>query len=203
MATAIDLPALERAMHSLPRWFKGPGGVAGVVENGKVLATQAWGYADMASGLAMTRTTRMPICSISKQFTCASMLDLVDDPSILDNRVAAFLPLLEGRMPRMADLYNMQSGLRDYWALTVLHGAHADGVFRREDAKPLLARMRTTHFDPGGSYSYSNGNFRILSDVLEAHAGRHLQNSMRSAFSSRPECSQPFSLPTPACRPMG
>lgn len=174
MATGIDLSALERAMHSLPQRFKGPGGLAGVVENGKVLATQAWGYADIASGRAMTRATRMPICSISKQFTCAALLDLVDDPSFLDNRVADFLPLLEGRMPCVADLCNMQSGLRDYWALTVLHGAHTDGVFRRDDAKPLLARMRTTHFNPGTSYSYSNGNFRILSDVLEAHADRPL-----------------------------
>ena len=37
----------------------------------------------------------------------------------------------------------MQSGLRDYWALTVLHGAQPEGVFAREDARPLLARMRT------------------------------------------------------------
>lgn len=174
MTSTADLSSLDRALRTLPERFRGPGGVAGVVRNGEVVARQAWGYADMAAGRAMTPSTRMPICSISKQFTCGVLLDLVGDPARLDGRVADFLPRLEGRLPRIADLCNMQSGLRDYWALTVLQGAHPEGVFRREDARPMLERMRTTHFEPGSSYSYSNCNFRILSDILEEHAGRSL-----------------------------
>lgn len=174
MTSAVDLNSLERALGALPERFRGPGGVAGVVGNGRVLARQAWGHADMSAGRAMTTATRMPICSISKQFTCAVLLDLVGDPARLDGRVRDFLPRLEGRPPSVADFCNMQSGLRDYWALTVLHGAHPEGVFRCEDALPLLARMRTTHFAPGTRYSYSNGNFRILSDMLEDHSGRPL-----------------------------
>jgi D-aminopeptidase len=158
----------------LPQRFRGPGGVVGVVKDGEVLARHAWGYANLADGRAMTAALRMPICSISKQFTCAALLDVIGDPSRLNDRIADFLPLLEGRRPGVAEMCNMQSGLRDYWALTVLHGAHAEGVFRREDARPLLARMRTTHFEPGSRYSYSNGNFRILSDLLEDHSGRSL-----------------------------
>ncbi|OQM73642.1 D-aminopeptidase [Manganibacter manganicus] len=174
MSATPDLAALERVLAGLPQRFRGPGGVVGVVKDGEVLARQAWGSADLAAGKAMTAALRMPICSISKQFTCAVLLDLVGDPARMDDRVAAFLPLLEGRRPTIAEMCHMQSGLRDYWALTVLHGAHAEGVFSREDAGPLLARMRTTHFEPGSRYSYSNGNFRILSDILENHAGRSL-----------------------------
>ena len=174
MASEIDLSSLNRALEALPEKFKGPGGVAGVVADGKVLARQAWGYADMASGQAMTTATRLPICSISKQFTCGVLLDVVDDPARLDAGVGDFLPRLEGRRPTVANFCNMQSGLRDYWALTVTQGAHPEGVFGREDAKPLLARMRTLHFEPGSGYSYSNGNFRILSDLLENHARRSL-----------------------------
>lgn len=174
MASAIDLSAINKALASLPRRFKGPGGVVGVVEDGKTLATQAWGYADMATGKAMDVTTRLPICSISKQFTCGVLLDMVGDPARFDGRVADFLPNLEGPLPTVANFCNMQSGLRDYWAMTVLHGAQPDGVFRREDAVPLLARMRTVHFAPGSRYSYSNGNFRILPELLEAHSGRTL-----------------------------
>lgn len=174
MASEIDLSSLNRALEALPEKFKGPGGVAGVVADGKVLARQGWGYADMASGQAMTTATRLPICSISKQFTCGVLLDVVGDPVKLDARVGDFLPRLEGRRPTVANFCNMQSGLRDYWALTVTQGAHPEGVFAREDAKPLLARMRTPHFEPGGGYSYSNCNFRILSDLLEDYAGRSL-----------------------------
>lgn len=174
MASEIDLSSLNRALEALPEKFKGPGGVAGVVSNGEVLARQAWGYADLARGQAMTTATRLPICSISKQFTCAVLLDLVGDPTRLDARIGDFLPRLEGHKPTIANFCNMQSGLRDYWALTVTQGAHPEGIFAREDARPLMARMRTTHFEPGSSYSYSNCNFRILSDLLEEHAGRSL-----------------------------
>lgn len=174
MASKVDLSSLKRALEALPGKFRGPGGVAGVVANGEVLARQAWGYADLSSGQAMTTTTRLPICSISKQFTCGVLLDLVGDPARLDGRVADFLPRLEGRKPSIVDFCNMQSGLRDYWALTVVQGAHPEGVFSREDAGRLLARMRTTHFEPGSSYSYSNANFRILSDLLEDFGGRSL-----------------------------
>ena len=46
MAT-IDLPALERALNLLPSRFRGPGGVAGVVRDGEIVATRSWGFADM------------------------------------------------------------------------------------------------------------------------------------------------------------
>ncbi|MGH6762406.1 MAG: D-aminopeptidase [Phyllobacterium sp.] len=170
----FDLAAFERAFRALPSSFKGPGGVAGVVKDGQVIMREAWGYADLATRRPMTTGTLMPICSISKQFTCAVLLDVIGDPARLDGKVRDHLPNFQGKRPGITELCNNQSGLRDYWALTVLHGAAAEGVFGAEDAKTLFARMRTTHFDPGSHYSYSNGNFRILSDLIEDHAGRSL-----------------------------
>ena len=169
-----NIAAIEQAVLALPRDFAGPGGVVGVTCEGEVILEHAWGYADAAKRRPMTPATLMPICSISKQFTCAVLLDLFDDPAVFDARLAEFLPNLRGPLPTTRQLCNMQSGLRDYWALTVLHGAEAEGEFRREDARPLMARMRSTHFEPGSSYSYSNGNFRILSDLIEARADRSL-----------------------------
>jgi len=172
--TSIDTAALAAAIASLPERFKGPGGAVGVVHDGKVIVSEAWGYADLDAGLPMTLDRLLPICSISKQMTCGVLLETVGDPSRLDNRLADFLPKLEGGRPSTRQLMDNQSGLRDYWALTVLHGAHHQGVFRREDARPLFSRMKTTHFAPGSQYSYSNGNFRILSDLIEETAGRSL-----------------------------
>lgn len=172
--SSIDRAALAAAVASLPERFKGPGGVVGVMKDGEVIVREAWGYADPDTGLAMTPSRLLPICSISKQMTCGVLLDLVGDPATLDDRVASFLPNLGGRRPTVRELCDNRSGLRDYWALTALHGAHPEGVFRREDARPLFARMKTTHFEPGSQYSYSNGNFRILSDLLEEQSGRSL-----------------------------
>jgi len=165
--SGVDMGALNRALDVLPQRLKGPGGVAGVVKDGQVIAARAWGHADMGTRLAMTDRTRLPICSISKQFTCALLLDQVGDLASLDPFVADYLPQFQGELPTVQNLADNQSGLRDYWALTVLQGAFPEQEFRRSDAMPLLARMKTGHFAPGTSYSYCNNNFRILGALIE------------------------------------
>ena len=172
--TAWDEAALGQALDRLPGRVKGPGGVAGVVKDGRVVARRVWGYADLAARQPMTAETLLPICSISKQFTCAVLMDQIADPATLDPWVADLLPNLPGPLPTVKQLCDNQSGLRDYWALTVLHGAAPEQVFARQDALPLLARMKTGHFAPGTSYSYCNTNFRILAELVERATGRGL-----------------------------
>ncbi len=178
--TRIDAATLEATVKALPDRYPGPGGVVGVVCDGAVILRHAWGFADLDRRLPMTAETLLPICSISKQFTCAALLDVVGDPARLDGALARHLPNIEGRRPTVAELCANQSGLRDYWALTVLHGALADGVFSREDAARLFSRMRRTHFEPGSHYSYSNGNFRILGELVEEVAGMPLGEVYRT-----------------------
>lgn len=172
--TGIDQDALEAALNMLAQRYPGPGGVAGVVKDGHVIARRAWGFADLKARRPMTAATRLPICSISKQFTCGILLDQIGDPARLDARVEAYLPRFSGRMPTVKQLCDNQSGLRDYWALTVLQGAVPEAEFRREDALPLIARMKTGHFAPGSAYSYCNCNFRIVSELIETETGRAL-----------------------------
>jgi D-aminopeptidase len=173
--TDINSSAIAAAIATLPDLCAGPGGVAGVVWQGRVLAAQAWGHADLDSHLAMTPETRLPLCSVSKQFTCAALLGACGTPEALDGALPAYLPAFRGPLPRVRDLCNNQSGLRDYWALTVLHGARAEQPFARQDAARVFARMRSGHFAPGTRYSYSNGNFRLLADMLESETGETLQ----------------------------
>ena len=82
----------------------------------------------------------------------------------------------------MTQLCHNQSGLRDYWALTVLQGGRAEQTFRREDALPLVARMRTGQFEPGTRYSYCNCNYRILSELIESETGAPLDRLYRETI---------------------
>lgn len=173
--TKIDQKALEAALDALPKRLAGPGGVAGVMKDGRVIAARAWGHANLDTGVPMTTGTRLPICSISKQFTCQVLLASIDDPDRLNARVAEFLPRFTGPLPTVRQLCHNQSGLRDYWALTVLQGAFAEQGFAREDALPLIARMKTGHFAPGSRYSYCNGNFRIVAELIESATGEPLE----------------------------
>lgn len=170
----VNVAAVEAAMAALPVRYRGPGGVAGVMWQGQVIAAMAWGHADLASHRQMLRTTRLPVCSITKQVTCAAMLGAVGAPEALDAGLPDLMPAFAGELPTARHLANNQSGLRDYWALTVLQGATAEQEFPRAAAALLIARYRSSQFAPGTRYSYSNGNFRILADLLERATGTEM-----------------------------
>ena len=86
----IDASALDRAIEDLPKRYPGPGGAVAVVKDGEPIIRHAWGFANLETRAALhPRKTYAPICSISKQFTCATLLDIVPDPSALDAAVGA------------------------------------------------------------------------------------------------------------------
>lgn len=168
----IDLAAIDAALNLLHDRYRGPAGVAGVVHEGRIVARRAWGFADVYRRVPMTAQRRLPICSISKHMTCALLLDLFEDPATLDPALRALLPVFEGPLPSVAQLCHNQSGLRDYWALTVLEGAEPEGVVTEAEGLRLIGKARSGHFPPGTQYSYSNGNFRLLAELIQRATGR-------------------------------
>jgi D-aminopeptidase len=84
---------LRRTIDELPLRYKGPGGAVAVVKDGAVVAREAWGYADLPRHAPFTSATLFPICSVTKQFTCATLLDQLGDPSRLDEALRVRLPL--------------------------------------------------------------------------------------------------------------
>ncbi len=163
---------LDRAIAALPRAYPGPGGAVAVLREGQVLVRHAWGYANAERRIPFTPRTLFRMCSITKQFTCAVMLDMFPDPSVLDQDVRARLPLLAASAPGAAHLAHNQSGLRDYWAEAMLLGSPVEAPFGDIEAQRIIAGTRSLHFAPGTRFSYVNQNFRILSDILQDRAGR-------------------------------
>lgn len=176
---------LDRVLGQLPRTYAGPGGAVAVLQDGEVLVRHAWGWANAERRIAFTPHTLFRMCSITKQFTCGVVLDAFPDPSVLDADVAARLPLLEQAAPGALHLCHNQSGLRDYWAVAMLHGAPVEAPFGDREAARLIAGTRTLHFAPGTRNSYVNQNFRILSDILEERTGRSFAELLRARIFER------------------
>lgn len=170
---------IEEFVNSLPDLYKGPGGAVAVIQDGAVVLKQCWGYADLTTRREIKSDTRFAICSVTKQFTCATLLDAVGEPEVLDAAFAKYFHDFKDELPKVRELCNNQSGLRDYWALTVLCGADPEGEFLPEDTRKLLKRMQHTQFLHGTEYSYNNGNFRIVGELIEHHTGRSLIDLMR------------------------
>jgi D-aminopeptidase len=171
---------LDRALQALLRAYPGPGGAVAVLRNGESLVRHAWGWANAERRIAFTPRTLFRMCSITKQFTCAALLDAFPDPSVLDDDVRARLPNLRQTSPGALHLCHNQSGLRDYWAVAMLHGAPAESPFGDTEATRIIAGARALHFAPGTRYSYVNQNFRLLSDILQERTGRGFAELLRS-----------------------
>lgn len=178
MSTSLSA-RLERALDVLPRRYAGPGGAVAVLRQGEVLARHAWGWANAERRIPFTPRTLFRFCSITKQFTCALVLDAFPDPSALDGDLRARLPLLEQAAPSTLQLCHNQSGLRDYWAVAMLQGAPAESPFGDSEAAQVIGGTRTLQFAPGTRYSYVNQNFRLLSDSLQERTGRSFAEALR------------------------
>lgn len=175
---------LDAVLDALTR-SPGPGGAVAVLKDGVILARQTWGWADMERRIPFSPETLFRICSISKQFTCAVMLDQFPEPDLLNADLAGHLPLLGDGRPTVRQMAHNQSGLRDYWATAMLCGAPAEGVFGPEDARALISRTTSLHFPPGTHYSYCNHNFRLLGDLVADRTGRSLGSLMRRQIFDR------------------
>ena len=165
---------LGTALAALPHLYPGPGGAAAILRDGEVLERHAWGWANAERRIPFTPRTLFRMCSITKQFTCGLVLDEFPDPGALDQDVRARLPGLEGEAPGALHLCHNQSGLRDYWAVAMLHGSPVEAPFGDAEADGVIARTRTLQFKPGTSYSYCNQNFRLLSSILEEIGRAHV-----------------------------
>jgi D-aminopeptidase len=171
---------LTRLLDTLPRAYPGPGGAIAVLRAGEVLARHSWGYANAERRIPFTPRTLFRMCSVTKQFTCGVLLEACDDPSLLDAALRARLPLLEEAPPIVLDLCHNQSGLRDYWAVAMLHGSPVEAPFADTEAARVIAGTRSLQFAPGTRFSYVNQNFRLLSDLVEARTGRSFSELLRT-----------------------
>src|SRR5262252_3454574 len=90
---------LDSAIATLPLQYPGPGGAVAVLRQGEVLVRHAWGWANAERRIPFTPQTLFRMCSITKQFTCAVVLDAFPDPSVLDDDVRARLPNMQQPAP--------------------------------------------------------------------------------------------------------
>jgi D-aminopeptidase len=176
---------LDRLIRDLPRAYPGPGGAIAVLRHGTVLLRHAWGWANAERRIPFTPRTLFRLCSITKQFTCAALLESCANPAELDDAIQRRLPLLGPQAPRTLDLAHNQSGLRDYWAVAMLHGSPAEAPFGDAEAARIIAGTRSLQFAPGTSYSYVNQNFRLISDALEERTGRGFGDLLRATVFDR------------------
>jgi len=171
--------AQERArLDSLARAFlataRTPGLAVFVLRGNDTLLLRGYGYADLEDSTPATPRTVFRVGSLTKQFTAALVMQLVQEGRIaLDDTIQKFLPdyPAQGHRITIRHLLTHTSGIRSYTSL----GQEWQRVWRLDLTRDtLLAMFATKPFDfaPGERYLYNNSGYYLLGVILERATGR-------------------------------
>lgn len=162
---------VDKAVNDILRESGAPSASIAIVKDGKIAYEQAYGIARIDSKTPATPAMRYSIGSISKQFTAAAVLLLVEDGKLsLDDRVVRWLPdLTRAKDVSIRQLLSMTSGYRDFWPQDyvmpmMLKDVEAAQILEEWAERPL-------DFEPGTKRQYSNTNYTILGVIIERVAG--------------------------------
>jgi D-alanyl-D-alanine carboxypeptidase len=151
-----------------------PSASIALVQNGKVTYVHAYGNARIAPALAATPATRYAIDSVSKEFTAAAVLLLVEEGKLsLDDPAGKWFPDLgDASKVTVRQLLTHTSGLRDYWPQDfvppeMLHATSIEGILNEWAHRPL-------DFAPGTEWQYSNTGYVLAGAIVEKVAGEPL-----------------------------
>ena len=147
-----------------------PGGSVGIMKQGKVVFSRAYGLASLEYLVPNTPDTRYNIASVSKQFTCMGMVLLhLQEKLSLDDDVRKYLP----ELPVFEDtitirhLIHHTSGMRSLHALLGMAGWREDDSRSNKDLFRFMKNQKDLNFKPGEEYLYCNTGYMLMADIIE------------------------------------
>lgn len=172
-----DRAALVARLDSLARSHVADSLVAGaavaVVHRGDTLLLRGYGLADLEWETPMADDAVFEIGSVTKQFTAAAVLQLVEEGKLdLDADVTAYLPDYQthGRRIPVRRLLDHTSGIKGYTEMSMfgafmVRSLPRDSLVARFQAEPL-------DFEPGTALIYNNSAYFLLGLIIEKVSGQ-------------------------------
>ena len=153
-----------------------PGCAVAAGRGGQRIATNAFGLADLEHSVPNTHDTVFEAGSVSKQFTAAATLLLVEEGKLkLDDDIRKFLPEMPdyGTPVTIDHLMNHTSGLRDWGVVAGVTGwPRGTRAYTNDDALRIAVAQRSLNYLPGSEYSYTNTGYNLLAVIVERVTGQ-------------------------------
>ena len=153
-----------------------------IVQNGSSIFDKAYGFANLEFSIPMKTEYSFEIGSVTKQFTSAAILKLVEQGKIkLEDDFTDYIDFdTNGRKISIAQLMNHTSGISSYteipafWNLSV-HGEPRDSLVRLVENEDFL-------FEPGEALIYNNSAYFILGLLIEKVTGSDYEAFLKEEF---------------------
>ena len=143
-------------------------GVVLVKSHNKIVLEKAYGLADREWNIPNTLDTKYNLCSITKQFTATSILQLDELGKLnVNDKLYKYLPdFPNSEKVTIHMMLTHTAGLTDYTELPEYY----DWLYALDISKDsIISILKTKPFDfePGTSYKYSSSNYYLLAYVVE------------------------------------
>jgi CubicO group peptidase (beta-lactamase class C family) len=162
--------AIDAAVSKILKASEVPSASIAVVTDGKLDYAQAYG------DQRLNGTSAVTFASISKQFTAASILLLVEAGKMsLDDTVGKYLPTLSGaKTITIRELLGHTSGYRDFWP----QDFQFEAMTKPTTPQAILDRWAKAPLDytPGSKWQYSNTGYVVAGRIFEQVAKEPLQS---------------------------
>ena len=155
-----------------------------VVRGRDTIVMKGYGFADVENDVAATAQSVYRIGSITKQFTSAAMMQLVEQNKVsLDDSIGQHLPHLTARWrgATVRQLLNHTSGIPSYTSA----GARWRNRMREDLAHDSLLAIiagDTLDFAAGSQWRYNNTGYYLLGMLIERVTGRSYADDIRERF---------------------
>jgi len=155
-----------------------------VVKNGRTVLAKGYGFADLENDVPATAETVYRIGSITKQFTSAAIMKLIEQGKLsLDDTLQKFLPNFPTQRNRVTvrHLLNHTSGIKSYTSL----GPRWARVVRLDlapDSVVALFANEPFDFKPGDAYRYNNSGYFLLGMIIEKLSGKPYGQYLQDEF---------------------
>ena len=155
-----------------------------VVKNGRTLLAKGYGFADLENDIPATPQTVYRIGSITKQFTAAAIMRLMEQGKLsLDDTLQKFLPSYptQGNRVTVRHLLNHTSGIKSYTGM----GPKWSRLMRIDlapDSMVALFANEPFDFKPGEQWLYDNSGYFLLGMIIEKLSGKAYGQYLQDEF---------------------
>lgn len=146
-----------------------------VAEKGKIIYEKGFGMANMEWAVPNQPDTKFRIGSITKQFTAALVLQLVEEGKIkLDGKITDYLPDYRkdtGEKVTIHQLLNHTSGIPSYTSRPEFFAEYSRNPYGVPDFVKQFA-SGDLQFEPGSKFNYNNSGYSLLGAIIEKVTGK-------------------------------
>jgi CubicO group peptidase (beta-lactamase class C family) len=186
-AQTLDKAKLDQFFDRLAEKNKAMGSLT-ITRDGNILYMRAIGYSQISGTekKPLTAANRFRIGSITKMFTAAMILQLVEEGKLkLTDTLDKFFPQIPNAQKiTIAQILAHRSGIHDSLIDPNLRPSSKTNAITKDEMLALIAKGKPD-FEPGAKHSYSNSGYLLLGLILEKLTGKPYGEALKERVTSK------------------